>query len=89
MYTYTYNDSHLRFLASLNDEGHKQVQDGVDEQCHEDGEESLAKYVHQSVLCYVEAHKCVVQVISIQHGEQGVERLIDRRKLQNGNVLDM
>ena len=58
---------------SINDKGCKKVKNGIDENGHEEGEEGLAEHVDKYIIGYVECHKRVVQIISIHHGEQGVE----------------
>ena len=74
---------------SLYNQGYEEVQYSVDEQRHEDDKEGMAKQVDESIIrkIYAKARESVVQVISIQHGEQCVERLGKGCKLQGGMIV--
>ena len=67
----------------LNDQRYEEVQDSIDEQYQEDGEEDLAEYVNSLVVPKVHSSICGIKIISIHHCEESVEGSVKGRELSD------
>ena len=76
-HTHTHTQKHLtthpRLVIGLDDQRHKEVQDCIDEQYQKDGDEDLAEYEDSIVIVCAHPSVGVPEVITIEHGEEGVE----------------